>query len=156
MLGLPYTMAIDMWSFGCILCELFTGYPIFPGESETEQLLCIMEYLGPPPCDLLGKSSRRKVFFDENNFPKTIVNSKGKKRIPGSKKLREYLRSADKGFVKLVKQCLEWDPSDRITPQEALVCQWINENGKVKSVTTKNIDIKSSQLKKSQNNFLFP
>jgi serine/threonine protein kinase len=23
-----------MWSFGCILAELFTGYPIFPGENE--------------------------------------------------------------------------------------------------------------------------
>jgi len=33
-LGLPYDTAIDMWSFGCILAELFTGYPIFPGENE--------------------------------------------------------------------------------------------------------------------------
>ena len=33
-LGIPYTPAIDMWSFGCILVELFTGYPIFPGENE--------------------------------------------------------------------------------------------------------------------------
>lgn len=35
-LGIPYTTAIDMWSFGCILAELFTGIPIFPGESEQE------------------------------------------------------------------------------------------------------------------------
>lgn len=35
-LGIPYTTAIDMWSFGCILTELFTGVPIFPGESEQE------------------------------------------------------------------------------------------------------------------------
>jgi dual specificity protein kinase YAK1 len=33
---IPYTTAIDMWSFGCILTELFTGVPIFPGESEQE------------------------------------------------------------------------------------------------------------------------
>ena len=33
-LGLPYDTAIDMWSFGCILAELFTGYPLFPGENE--------------------------------------------------------------------------------------------------------------------------
>ena len=32
-LGLPYSTAIDMWSLGCILAELYTGYPIFPGES---------------------------------------------------------------------------------------------------------------------------
>ncbi len=31
-LGLPYGCEIDMWSFGCILAELLTGYPLFPGE----------------------------------------------------------------------------------------------------------------------------
>jgi serine/threonine protein kinase len=31
-LGLPYDCEIDMWSFGCILAELLTGYPLFPGE----------------------------------------------------------------------------------------------------------------------------
>ena len=35
-LGIPYTMAIDMWSFGCIIAELYTGYPIFPGENEVD------------------------------------------------------------------------------------------------------------------------
>ena len=35
-LGLKYTMQIDMWSLGCILMELFTGIPVFPGESEAE------------------------------------------------------------------------------------------------------------------------
>lgn len=30
-LGLPYSTPIDMWSMGCILAELFTGYPLFPG-----------------------------------------------------------------------------------------------------------------------------
>jgi dual specificity tyrosine-phosphorylation-regulated kinase 2/3/4 len=47
-LGIPYTPAIDMWSFGCILVELFTGYPIFPGENEQEQLSLIMEVRGLP------------------------------------------------------------------------------------------------------------
>lgn len=42
-LGHPYSMAIDMWSLGCILGELYTGYPLFPGESEVEQIACIME-----------------------------------------------------------------------------------------------------------------
>lgn len=33
-LGMNYHMAIDMWSLGCIMAELYTGYPIFPGENE--------------------------------------------------------------------------------------------------------------------------
>lgn len=31
-LGMPYDAAIDMWSFGCIMAELLTGQPLFPGE----------------------------------------------------------------------------------------------------------------------------
>ena len=45
----PYEMGIDIWSMGCILAELYTGYPLFPGENEVEQLSCIMEVCGPPP-----------------------------------------------------------------------------------------------------------
>ena len=58
MLGIPYTMAIDMWSFGCILMELYTGYPIFPGESEKEQLSLIMEVIGLPSRSLLSTGER--------------------------------------------------------------------------------------------------
>ena len=35
-LGIPYTPCIDMWSFGCIMAEFAMGYPIFPGEDETD------------------------------------------------------------------------------------------------------------------------
>lgn len=53
MLGIPYTSAIDMWSLGCILAELATGFPIFPGETEIEQMTLIMELIGQPPTKLL-------------------------------------------------------------------------------------------------------
>ena len=36
MLGIPYTPAIDMWSLGCILYELYVGFPIFAGEDEIQ------------------------------------------------------------------------------------------------------------------------
>jgi dual specificity tyrosine-phosphorylation-regulated kinase 2/3/4 len=54
-------MPIDMWSLGCILAELYTGYPIFPGENEQEQLACIMEVFGPPEKHLIEKSTRKKL-----------------------------------------------------------------------------------------------
>ena len=62
-LGLPYSMAIDMWSLGCILTELYTGYPLFPGENEVEQLACIMEIFGLPDYSLLVDAQRKKLFF---------------------------------------------------------------------------------------------
>ena len=62
-LGMNYHMAIDMWSLGCILAELKTGFPIFPGENEQEQLSCIMEVLGLPDKDFVNRSSRKRLFF---------------------------------------------------------------------------------------------
>jgi dual specificity tyrosine-phosphorylation-regulated kinase 2/3/4 len=59
MLGIPFTTAIDMWSFGCILIELYIGIPIFPGESESEQLALLMEVIGLPDMHLLEVSARR-------------------------------------------------------------------------------------------------
>lgn len=38
MLGLPYTVAIDMWSLGCILVEMHTGEPLFSGTDQFDQM----------------------------------------------------------------------------------------------------------------------
>uniref|UniRef100_V9KD05 dual-specificity kinase n=1 Tax=Callorhinchus milii TaxID=7868 RepID=V9KD05_CALMI len=62
-LGHQYTMAIDMWSFGCILAELLTGCPLFPGENEVEQLACIMEIFGVPSDAFIQAGQRRRLFF---------------------------------------------------------------------------------------------
>ncbi|XP_046686045.1 dual specificity tyrosine-phosphorylation-regulated kinase 2-like [Homalodisca vitripennis] len=69
-LGLPYGTPIDMWSLGCILAELYTGYPLFPGENEVEQLACVMEVLGVPPEDVIMNASRRRLFFDSKGNPR--------------------------------------------------------------------------------------
>ena len=67
-LGLPYSMPIDMWSYGCILAELYTGYPLFPGENEVEQLACIMEIMGVPPSNILEQATRRRLFFGKIQY----------------------------------------------------------------------------------------
>lgn len=119
-LGLNYHMAIDMWSLGCILAELFTGFPIFPGENEQEQLACIMEVLGVPDRDLINRSTRKKLFFDPTGAPRPVVNSKGRRRRPGSKTLTQVLKCDDEQFVDFIAKCLHWDPDRRMKPQAAL------------------------------------
>ncbi|TPX54283.1 hypothetical protein SeMB42_g00354 [Synchytrium endobioticum] len=44
-LGAPYSCSIDMWSLGCILMELLTGTPVFPGANEHDQLVVITHLL---------------------------------------------------------------------------------------------------------------
>nr|XP_030119373.3 dual specificity tyrosine-phosphorylation-regulated kinase 4 isoform X1 [Taeniopygia guttata] len=126
-LGHPYAMAVDMWSLGCIIAELYTGYPLFPGENEADQLACIMEVLGLPPADFIQAASRRRTFFDSKGFPKSVTNSKGKKRCPDSKDLSTVLNTHDAGFLDFLKGCLMWEPSLRMTPDEAMKHEWIQE-----------------------------
>jgi dual specificity tyrosine-phosphorylation-regulated kinase 2/3/4 len=127
-LGIPYTTAIDMWSFGCILTELFTGVPLFPGESEQEQLSLIMEVIGLPSRDILAQASRKSVFFDEQtNEPYLSRDSQGNLRIPSSKPLDEVLMCQSDSFHDFITKCLEWDPEKRITPFDALMHEWIIE-----------------------------
>ena len=118
-LGMHYGMPIDMWSLGCILAELWTGFPIFPGENESEQLACIMEVFGPPEKHLIEKSTRKKVFFDSLGKPRVVVNNKGKRRRPSSKTLTQVLKSDDEAFVDFIAKCLRWDPDKRMKPHEA-------------------------------------
>jgi dual specificity tyrosine-phosphorylation-regulated kinase 2/3/4 len=119
-LGMSYGMPIDMWSLGCILAELFTGYPIFPGENEQEQLACIMEVFGPPEKHLIEKSSRKKLFFDSLGKPRLTVSSKGRRRRPSSKDLRQALKCDDDAFLDFISRCLRWDPARRLSPHDAL------------------------------------
>lgn len=48
------------------------GYPIFPGEDESDQLSLIMEVFGIPATQVLTESQRKMKFFDEDNMPKPV------------------------------------------------------------------------------------
>ncbi|KAK6363843.1 dual-specificity tyrosine-(Y)-phosphorylation regulated kinase [Orbilia blumenaviensis] len=132
-LGMTYGLPIDMWSLGCILAELFTGYPIFPGENEQEQLACIMEVFGPPEKHLIEKSSRKKLFFDSFGKPRMIVSSKGRRRRPSSKTLQQAIKCDDEAFLDFLAGCLRWDPDKRIKPEEAIQHEFITGRKIMKS-----------------------
>lgn len=65
LLGLPYSSAIDMWSLGCIVVELFLGLPLFPGSSEYNQVSRIVEMLGNPPNWMIEMGKQAGEFFEK-------------------------------------------------------------------------------------------
>ncbi|KAK5163670.1 hypothetical protein LTR04_002362 [Oleoguttula sp. CCFEE 6159] len=67
LLGLPYSAAIDMWSLGCIVVELFLGLPLFPGSSEYNQVARITEMLGLPPTWMLEVGKQSGEFFEKTH-----------------------------------------------------------------------------------------
>ncbi|XP_066996394.1 dual specificity tyrosine-phosphorylation-regulated kinase 2 [Anabrus simplex] len=141
-LGARYGMPIDMWSLGCILAELLTGFPLLPGEDEADQLACIIELLGMPPQRLLDASKRAKNFISSKGYPRyctattlpdgtTVLGGglsrRGKPRgPPGSKELRRALKGCDDPlFLDFIRRCLEWDPDVRMTASAALRHPWL-------------------------------
>lgn len=143
-LGLPYDCAIDMWSIGCTLYEVYTGQILFPGRSNNQMLLLHQELRG---AKFTSKQLRRARFsshhFDEqNNFLSfsTVEKAAGAplvRKVPqftgGDGVLRERLLPANTArglsdvelkltnqFIDLLTKTLDLDAVRRITPQEAL------------------------------------
>eukprot|EP00054_Salpingoeca_dolichothecata_P003588 m.27582 g.27582 ORF g.27582 m.27582 type:complete len:586 (+) comp13979_c0_seq1:461-2218(+) len=126
-LGASYSTAIDMWSFACILCELYTGHPVFPGRDEKEQLMYQMEVLGVPPSDFLRSQCKRtNVFFDSMHNPRFLTDRKGRRHLPSTRNLSRALGTDDELFLDFLKRCFVFDPSERMSPREASKHPWIS------------------------------
>jgi len=68
-LGLAYGPPIDMWSVGCILAELFLGFPLLPGASSYDQLFRIIRMFGMPPKWMLEMGQHSHNFFNKQFLP---------------------------------------------------------------------------------------
>jgi len=141
LLGIPYDLAIDMWSLGCILVEMHTGEPLFNGVNEFDQMQKVVEVLGSPPAHMLENHSKARRYFDrlpDGKFaPKKSRDGK-EYRTPASRKLHDILgvetggpggrRKGEPGhttqdylkFKDLILRMLEFDPKKRIQPYQAL------------------------------------
>uniref|UniRef100_A0A674I3R7 Cyclin-dependent kinase-like 5 n=1 Tax=Terrapene triunguis TaxID=2587831 RepID=A0A674I3R7_9SAUR len=110
LLGAPYGKSVDMWSVGCILGELSDGQPLFPGESEIDQLFTIQKVLGPLP------SEQMKLFYSNPRFHGLrfpAVNH------PQSLE-RRYLGILSGVLLDLMKNLLKLDPADRYLTEQCL------------------------------------
>uniref|UniRef100_A0AAQ5YTD7 non-specific serine/threonine protein kinase n=1 Tax=Amphiprion ocellaris TaxID=80972 RepID=A0AAQ5YTD7_AMPOC len=66
-LGLPFCEAIDMWSLGCVIAELFLGWPLYPGALEYDQIRYISQTQGLPAEQLLNKGTKTSRFFSKES-----------------------------------------------------------------------------------------
>lgn len=134
LLNLPYDMAIDMWSLGCILIEMHTGDPLFPGSHEIDQMYKIIEVLDMPPDSMIRQSRQANKFFQNINGswrPKNDYYSSHNYHQPGTRRLEQiiqdsqtlsYIRTSTSdifNFKLLVHRMLEFKPDSRISVRHA-------------------------------------
>ena len=137
MLGLPYTVAIDVWSLGCILVEMHTGEPLFSGQDEGDQIVKIYELLGAPPAAMIQSGTKGLKHFKRNEGD-TGYTLRDPPRPPRERSLNSVLgvetggpdgrRASEPGhsvtdYLKLkdlIMRMLTYQPAKRITPFQAI------------------------------------
>jgi len=103
-----YSTAIDMWSVGCIFAEMvMRGIPLFPGDSEIDQIFKIFRVLGTP---------------NEESWPGVKQLADYKPTFPqwSAQELAEQVPYLDEAGIDLLKQTLAYDSARRISARRAL------------------------------------
>jgi len=102
-----YTTKVDSWSIGCIMAEMITGKPLFPGDSEIGQLFKIFQIMGTPNEESWPGITKLKDY--SINFPQWKP-----------KKIKDLFPNFDKDGLDLMEKFLQMDPDKRITIKDAL------------------------------------
>lgn len=120
-LRIPYTTKVDIWSLGCIIAELYTGEPLFPGNNEQELLEYMMEVKGIPSETLIERSRKKDHYFDTDYSPFLIEDPDyGILRTPEARPLWNAVPTKDPQMLDFIDKCLELDPNLRFSAKEAL------------------------------------
>ncbi|KXN68123.1 Pkinase-domain-containing protein [Conidiobolus coronatus NRRL 28638] len=104
-----YTKAIDVWSVGCILAEMLSGRPLFPGRDYHHQLTLILDVLGTPSIDDFTAIKSRRARDYIRGLP--IKN-----KIP----FTTLFPNATPLAIDMLEKLLAFNPRKRITCEEAL------------------------------------
>jgi len=108
-----YSMPVDIWSAGCIFAEMLAKRPLFPGDSEIDELFRIFRTLGTPTEEVWRGCTSLPDF--KPNFPKWSKQDL-KKVIPG----------VDAVAIDLLESMLVYEPSQRISAKAALQHPYFN------------------------------
>ncbi|KAL1311917.1 hypothetical protein HN51_038595 [Arachis hypogaea] len=101
-----YSMAVDMWSVGCIFAELVAKQALFPGDSELQQLLHIFRLLGTPNEEVWPGVSK---LMNWHEYPQW-----------NPQELYMAVPTLDDQGVDLLSQMLQYEPSKRISAKKAM------------------------------------
>lgn len=114
---MPYGKEVDIWAVGCIMGELMDGQPLFPGDSEVDQLFVIQKVLGPLPNFLQDEFNRNSRYqglkFPDIGNPETLE--------------ARYSPVMNEVEIDLMKKLLEMNPYKRMTATQALEHDYFDE-----------------------------
>jgi non-specific serine/threonine protein kinase len=109
-----YSTSIDIWSAGCIMAELYTGRPLFPGTTNEDQLQKIFRFLGTPT---------------EQTWPgiSQLPEYKPNWAIYPPQHISQILPAIDALGIDLLHRMLQYQPQMRISAKEALNHAYFND-----------------------------
>ncbi|KAI9274180.1 kinase-like domain-containing protein [Sporodiniella umbellata] len=103
-----YSTAVDMWSVGCIFAEMLTLQPLFPGDSQIDQMLRIFRLLGTPTEDMWPGVTALADY--NSNFPIWATRS-----FPERLKKYPKYQEVDESAIDLLQALLTYNPVSRIS-----------------------------------------
>lgn len=104
-----YGKAVDVWSIGCMFAEITTGLPLFPGDSDIDQLYHIIKCLGTI-------TPRQQELFKKNSLYVGVKLPHATEREPLEARFPQF----NKHSMDLLKQTVKEEPLDRWTCAELL------------------------------------
>lgn len=109
-----YSTSIDIWSAGCIMAEMYTGRPLFPGTTNEDQLQKIFRFLGTP---------------NEQTWPNItqLPEYKPSQVIYPAQHISQILTSVDSLGLDLLNRMLQYQPQLRISAKDALNHAYFND-----------------------------